>query len=81
METATCSTLSDRRRFVGTTGGLEPRQLLATSRQSAEAQLREAREALKAARRRVVELEEAVQGWHELDLLFARSSSLRAGRN
>lgn len=67
---------SDRRhRPLPTSPAPSPERLVVHQVEAARAQLAEARERLKAARRRVVELEDAVRNWEEM-----ANEVLRRGR-
>jgi hypothetical protein len=75
--------VAERRRFArfGDTVGVPT--LFDQSLRSAELQLQEARESLKDARRRVVQLEDAVEGWRALRNEMVRHDSVarRAAAN
>lgn len=55
------------RRSVVSAGSVPPAILVARSRAAAEHQLHDARAALRAARRRVVQLEDALESWRSLE--------------
>ena len=55
------------RRSVVSGGSVPPATLMARSRAAAKHQLHDAREALRAARRRVVQLEDAFESWRWLE--------------
>jgi hypothetical protein len=69
---------ADRRRFTRFGDVVPPAALVDQSLRSAELQLLEAREALKDARRRVVQLEDALEGWRALREEMARAGSEHA---
>ncbi len=54
------------RRSVGRSHDVPPETILADTIWAAEHQLADAREHLRAARRRVVQLEEVVEGWRDI---------------
>jgi hypothetical protein len=62
----------ERRRFTGFGGPVPVSTLVDQSLRSAELQLLDAREALKEARRRVVQLEDALARWCEMREAVAR---------
>ncbi len=70
METSELShrprTASVERRAVGRSHDVPPETILADTVAVAERQLSDAREHLRAARRRVVQLEEVVESWRDL---------------
>ena len=57
---------ANERRSVGRAHDLPPETILADAVTAAERQLADAREQLRAARRRVVQLEEVVESWRDL---------------
>jgi hypothetical protein len=69
---------ADRRRFARFGDVVPASDLVDQSLRSAELQLLEAREALKDARRRVVQLEDALEGWRALREQMARTGVERA---
>jgi hypothetical protein len=71
---------SERRRFARFGDVVPVPALVDQSLRSAELQLLEAREALKEARRRVVQLEDALEGWRALreEMARARAESAHA---
>jgi hypothetical protein len=66
FEGATQSANTGDRRPVETSTSVSPEALVARHVESARSQLAEARERLKAARRRVVQLEDALTSWERL---------------
>jgi hypothetical protein len=65
--------VAERRRFARFGDSVGVPTLFDQSLRSAELQLQDAREALKDARRRVVQLEDAVEGWRTLRDEMARN--------
>jgi hypothetical protein len=80
---ATASVERERRRFARYGDAIPVATLAEQSYRSAELQLLDAREALKDARRRVVQLEDAVEGWRALreEMLRAEAAATRAVAN
>jgi hypothetical protein len=66
----------ERRRFARYDEPVAAAQLVEQSLRSAELQLLDAREALKEARRRVVQLEDALAVWHEVREELRRAADL-----
>jgi len=78
-EAGTVANLPTERRRFARFGDLVPvPTLVDQSLRSAELQLLDARQALKDARRRVVQLEDALEGWRSLRDQMARVSESRA---
>jgi hypothetical protein len=73
----------ERRRFARYGDPVPVPTLVDQSLRSAELQLLDAREALKEARRRVVQLEDALEGWRALreEMLRARADAPRVAAN
>ena len=73
----------ERRRFARYGDTIPVPTLVEQSLRSAELQLLDAREALKDARRRVVQLEDALEGWRALqdEMVRAERATARAAAN
>jgi len=80
---AGASVVGERRRFARYGDPIPVSGLVDQSLRSAELQLLDAREALKDARRRVVQLEDALESWRVLraEMARAESSTFRAAAN